>query len=301
VYPPLPTAVASLLPNAMALGILGALAAGGMVEAIAARLATHGYSLPAVLTLLVAFGGSPSFAFTATTDLAAFMALTFLVLSLDGFMRFVFRGQTHGGFQAGLAIGAAGLCTPAAVVCAVGFAAAAPLVARHRYRGERAASATAAVLLFPTVAGVLSWIFLCWRFTGSPFGWLREAAPMLWSGAGSVHQLRAALSGVGLPLLMTPIFITAVVILIARRRLVAAMGIFLPMACVVVALWIGLPFPRTSVAVVLGVVGLVSLPSRPPKRLLAIIVAVAVAGVAAKWGYAASGTVRAWEHALRAG
>lgn len=298
VYPPLPTAVASLLPNAMALGILGALAAGGILEALASRLAAQGHSLPVVVVLVTAFGGSPSFALTATTDLAVFMGLTFLVLSLDGFMRFVFQGQTHGGFQAGLAIGVAGLCTPAAVICALGFAVAGPLVARTRYRGERAARATAAVLLFPTVAGILGWIFLCWRFTGSPLGWLRNAAPVLWHGAGSLHQLHVALSATGLPLLLTPIFATAIVALIARRRLVAALGICLPLVCVVLAMWIGLPFAASSVAVVLGVVGLVSLPSRPSKRLAIIIVAIALAGLAAKWGYPPSARLTEWEHAV---
>jgi hypothetical protein len=293
--------VAALLPNAMALGILGGLAAGGILEALAARLAAQGNSIPVVLVLVAAFGGSPSFALTATTDLAVFMGLTCLVLSLDGFMRFVFQGQTHGGFQAGLAIGVAGLCTPAAVICALGFAVAAPLVARTRYRGERAARATAAVLLFPTVAGVLGWIFLCWRFTGSPLGWLRNAAPVLWHGAGSGPQVGLALESIGLPLLLTPVFVTALVLLVARRRIVPAMGICLPMVCMLIAISVGLPFAASSVAVVLGVVGLVSLPSRPSKRLAVIIVVIGLLGLAAKWGYPASAGLAEWEHAVLAG
>jgi hypothetical protein len=301
IYPPLPAAIAAILPNAMALGIVGGLAAGGILEAVASRLARHGYPLPGVLVLTLALGGSPSFALTATTDLAAFMALTFLVLSLDGFIRFVFLGQTHGGFQAGLAIGVAGLCTPAAAVCAVGFAVAAPLVARHRYRGARAARATAAVLLFPTVAGVASWIFLCWRFTGSPLGWLRRVAPQVWEGSLSGHQLVTALKGVGTPLMLTPVFVVASVLLLWRRRPIPAIGICLPIVCVVVAVWIGLPFPATSTAVVLGVVGLMALPVRPSKPLLITICVIALAGLAAKWGYPVSSTLHGWEHAVGTG
>jgi hypothetical protein len=301
VYPPLPTAVAALLPNAMALGIVGALAAGGMLQTLTARLVQHGYPVPAALLLAVALAGSPSFALTATTDLASFMGLAFLVFSLDGFIRFVFRGQTHGGFQAGLAIGAAGLCIPSATICALGFAAAAPLLARHRYRGQKAGRATACVLLFPTVAGILGWIFLCWRFAGSPLGWLRQAAPGLWGGAGSLDHLHTALTTVGLPLLLTPVFLTAVVLLALRRRALQALGICLPLACIIVALWLGLPFPATAVAVILGVVGLVALPVRPSRRLLTIILLIALAGLAAKWTYPASTALQNWEHALRIG
>jgi hypothetical protein len=301
VYPPLPTAVAALLPNAMSLGIVGALAAGGMLQAVTARLANHGYPVPIALLLAATLGGSPSFAFTATTDLASFMGLAFLVFSLDGYLRFVFRGQTHGGFQAGLAIGAAGLCIPAATICALGFAGAAPLLARHRYRGQQAGRATASVLLFPTVAGVLGWIFLCWRFAGSPLGWLRQVAPEMWNGAGSLDHLHAALTTVGPPLLLTPVFVAAVVLLALRRRALQALGICLPLACIIVALWLGLPFPSASVAIVLGVVGLLSLPVRPSRRLLVIIVLIALAGLAAKWAYPASAALQGWEHALSVG
>ena len=299
VYPPLPTAIASLLPNAMALGIVGAIAAGGMLEAIGHRLGARGYPVWATMILLAALGASPSFALTATTDLASFMALMFLALALDGFMRFVFMGQTHGGFQAGLAIGIAGLCDPTAVIFAVGFALAAPLIAHQRYRAERhAGRATAAVLLFPTIAGIASWIFLCWRFTSSPLGWLRAIAPALWGDGGTVGALSTALSQSTKPLLLTPMFVLAVVLLAGRRRLLPALGICLPLVCIVVAKWIGLVFSGLSIAVVLGIVGIVSLPARPGRRVLVVIVSVAALGIAAKWAYPPTPAVRAWEHAL---
>ena len=212
----------------------------------------------------VALGASPSFALTATTNLAAFMALLFLALALDGFLRFVFLGQTHGGFQAGLTIGIAGLCDPTAVIFAIGFAAAAPLIARSRYRGQRhAGRATAAVLLFPTLAGIAGWIFLCWRFTGSPLGWLRTAAPGLWSDGGSFHALSTALTQSFKPVLLTPIFVLAVVLLLVARRPLQAAGICLPLVAVILAKWVGLSFSGLSIAVVVGIVGVVSLPAAP--------------------------------------
>ncbi len=224
----------------------------------------------------------------------------FLVLALDGFMRFVFLGQTHGGFQAGLAIGVAGLCDPTAVIFAIGFTVAAPLIAHHRYRAERhAGRATAAVLLFPTVAGIAGWIFLCWRFTSSPLGWLREVAPALWGNGGSVAALTTALTQTAKPLALTPIFVLALILLSARRRFLPALGIGLPLVCIVIAKWIGLVFAGLSIAVVLGIVGIVSLPSRPSRRTLAVILTVAALGITAKWVYPPSPAVLAWEHALR--
>ena len=110
VYPPLPTAIASLLPSATALSIVGGLAAGGMLEALGHRLGRLGYPIWTVAILIAALGACPAFALTATTDLAAFMALMFLALALDGFLRFVFLGQHRlQAFEAGLAMGIAGL------------------------------------------------------------------------------------------------------------------------------------------------------------------------------------------------
>ncbi len=299
VYPPLPTALASILPNPTALGIVGALAAGSMLEAVGSRLAQRRYPLWAVLLLLASLGASPSFALTATSSLASFMAITFLAIALDGFLRFAFRGYTHGGFQAGLAIGLAGLCDPTAIVCAAGFAAAAPLIARQRYRNEPAAGrATASVLLFPTVAGIAGWTLLCWRFAGSPVDWLHRAAPGLFHG-GIGHELLLALEHGGRSALLTPIFLLAVLLLLARQHPIPALGLCLPLACIMLASWLGVPFPPLSVAVVLGIAGLVSLPARPRPALLALVFLVAAGGLALKWGLAASPSVLSWEHALR--
>ncbi|MCW2539912.1 MAG: hypothetical protein JWN95_1637 [Frankiales bacterium] len=298
-YPPLPTGVAGLLPSTFALAVLGALGAGVIIEALGARLRARGMSWPALLALLISFGASPSFALTATTDLRAFMALTFLALALEGFLRFAFAGQTHGGFQAGLAIGFAALCDPIAIVCAFGFALAAPLIARTRFRDEKAAGrATAGVLLFPTVAGVLGWTFLCWRFNGSAIGWLHDAAPELGFGHGVLTQMDTATRALGRPLLFSPVFVLALLLLVYRRRYLMAIGTALPLGCVWVAGWVGMQFHPQWTSVLLGVVGVVALPRRPGRTMTALIVLVAGTGLLLKWTLASSPLVLAWQHAL---
>ena len=65
--------------------------------------------------------------------------------------------------------------------------------------------------------------------------------------------------------------------------------------------WVGLTFSGLSIAVVVGIVGVVSLPTRPRRRVLGVISAVAVLGVVAKWTYPPSAAVLTWEHALQRG
>lgn len=296
VYPPLPTVIAAILPSGTALGIAGAVGAGTMLEVVGARLARSGYPLWAVLVVVACFGASPGFALTATTNLAAFLALTFVALALEGFLRFAFHGYTHAGFTAGLMIGLATLCDPIAIVFAVGFAIAAPLIAGHRFSGSPAAGrATAAVLLFPTAAGLAGWTFLCWRFADGPFQWLHAVAPAIWTRRGIGSALQQSMT----PVALTPVYLLAIVLLLARRHLVAALGICVPLACVAAGVAIGLPCPPATVAVVLGVVGLTSLPRRPRALMVGVVVAVAVAGLAAKWAYPASPALQTWLHALR--
>jgi hypothetical protein len=259
-----------------------------------------GIAWPIVALLLVTLGASPSFALTATTNIQSFMALLLLATALDGFVRFTLRGHTHGGFQAGLAIGLASLCAPAASVCAAGFAAAAPLLVGDRFRGARAAGrATAAVLLFPTVAALAGWTFVTWRFSGDAMGWLHAAAPAVGFRGGTGASMSSALRHLLRPLAMTPIYPAALLLLLLRRQGVAAVAVLLPPLTVLVSLWIGLPFPGLSIAVLLGVVGLAAMPARPTRFELTFMSAVGVSGLVLKWVLASGPALTAWEYAVR--
>ena len=296
VYPPLPTLIASVLPNALALAVIGALCAGVILETACAGLGRAGYPGWAAVGLVAAFGATPSFALTATTDLLAFLTLALLALALDMLIRFAVRGSTYAGFSAGLVIALAVLCDPVAIVFAAAMAISAPLIARRRYRGQDAAGlATFVVLMFPTAAVVAGWTFLCWRFGHDPWVWLRTAAPRMWEPTGALHRLSTVLH----PLWTTPVFMLAVIIRLARREIGMVAGVLVPCAAILVALSAGLTFPPSSVAVTLGVLGLRALPGRPRPRLLGLIVLVAVGGLVATWLAPPIAGVDAWLAALR--
>ena len=79
------------------------------------------------------------------------------------------------------------------------------------------------------------------------------------------------------------------------------MGICLPLVSIVIGKWLGLAFSGLSIAVVLGIVGIASLPTRPSRRIVWVISAVAVLSIAANWAYPPSAAVLNWEHALQRG
>lgn len=278
-YPPLPTAIASVLPSTLALALVGALAAGVLLDAVHTRLSRAGLPWWARAVLLVCLGASPGFQVTTTGNLGVLLSLVLLLLATDGFLRFVLDGQTLGGFQAGLFIGLAYLCHPIAVVAAVGFAVTGPLLARERLRGQRAAGrATALVLVFPTVAGVLAWTYLCWRFTGSPLVWLHLAAPAFPLGGGA-SPLPAA-TGVLLVLAASPVAVLVPALLVLGGRGRAALGLAVPVVCLVVGAWVGVGYPAPAVAVLLGVIAVAAVPPRLPRSWLAVLLVTAVVGLA---------------------
>ena len=298
VYPPIPTVIARLIPSAGALGIVGAIAGGFLLEAVHRRVRAAGVSRAWALALVATLAVSPGFVLTATTELANFLAITLLVVAVDGFVRFTHRGQTHGGFRAGLALGLAGLCHPSAILCAVGFAVAAPMIAHHRYRGQRAAGrATAAVLLFPTVAGLAGWTFLCWRFTGSPLAWLHSSAPELFEIGSFGHVLSTAGGQIWLPLVLTPTFLAVVALIVRRRGVLSAAGVALPAFVLALAAGLGFAVSRGAMAALLGMTALCSLP-RMTRRASIAIAAIAIIGLVLKWAVANSPALVEWEHAL---
>ena len=135
--------------------------------------------------------------------------MLFLALALDGFLRFVFLGQTHGGFQAGLTIGIAGLCDPTAVIFAFGFAAAAPLIAPQslpRATARRTRNRGRAVVSDRRRNRRVD-ISVLALHRQSALGWLRTAAPGLWSDGGTWGSLSTALTQSVKPVLLTPIFL----------------------------------------------------------------------------------------------
>ncbi len=299
-YPPLPTALAAIVPGSAAwLGILGAVAGGVVLHAIAERLIQLQYPGPVVVFLTVSFGASPAFLVTATSQLQSFLTLALCIVALDGFLRFALRGHTLGGFQAGLAVGLAAGCDPFAFLFAVGLAVAAPLIANFRFRGQpQTGRAAAAVLLLPSAAFFVGWTFLQWRFTGSALGWLADAAPGLPFHGGVIHQLRAAFHVLWLPILLTPLFVIGAA-LAANRSKVAALGYTILPLGIFVSAWIGLTVTRVEVSVLLGAVALIALPRRPRPALQLVVMGAAVVQLALLWGFGTgSPIVHEWTDAV---
>jgi hypothetical protein len=278
-YPPIPVAVASLLPSgASALAFVGALVAGSILHALWERL--HVRETPAwlTLTLLVTFAATPAFAYLTAEDLTGFVGLGLFAAAVTGFLRFATVGDTEGGFLCGLALGVAVACDPVGLVYAVCLGAAAAPVAWSRYRGQTGATrASALVIVFPAIAALLSWTFLQWRFTGSALDWLRDLPGAFEFNDGVVGGLGEAARRVGIGLAVSPLFVVTQVLLV-RRRAEAILVALLPIVGLIASLWLGLRTPAGHTIVLLGMLGVLSVPRRPSRPLAAILGVVAVAG-----------------------
>ncbi|MFI9005814.1 hypothetical protein ACIGNX_01100 [Actinosynnema sp. NPDC053489] len=281
-YPPLPVAVAALLPGgAVALGVAGAVAAGMLLHLVVERLVQRRVHVVVLVPLVLAVAVAPGFLLLQTGDFAAFTGLALLAVAIEGFTRFAFSGETHGGFQAGLALGSATLCDPVALVYAGALAGAAPLMAWYRYGGVPAATrATAAVILFPGVAAALGWVFLQWRFTGHVVSPWQGNSPPGWDDA--LPRLVATLRAVGGDVATAPIYVLCGVMLAARRPL-ALTGYLLPVVGLVAVLWLGLRYSHVEAAVLLALVGVMSVPLRPGRRVLVLLAAAAALKLGIEW------------------
>jgi hypothetical protein len=275
-YPPIPTFLASFLPGgALALALVSSLLAGVAMASLWDRLASRRVPLPLSVALLASLACVPAVLYGATQDLAAFAGLAFLIVALDGFVRFIVDRDTRGGFLAGLMLAFAFGCDPIALVYAVALAAAAPLLAHARFRSEPdAAVATASVLIFPVAAAAAAWAFLEWRFTGSAFAVLVDQGTLFRFSDGVVNGLVAALRDTVGTALHVPVYL-AVGALLFLRKPVAVAGYAIPLAGLVVAQWIGLSYSDVTAFMLLAAVAIVTAPRRPGRRASELLYAAA--------------------------
>jgi hypothetical protein len=265
-YPPIPLVLARILPDGpRSLAVLGALCTGVLVQLTAERLLLRSIP-PATAALLTAsIAVMPVFWFVATTDLSTFLTLCFLSVALTGLLDFTFNYSTESGFIAGIAFGLATMCDLAAFSYAVAGGLAAfvvPPSARSTW-GLARRRAAATVVLFPSVAAVLGWSFLEWRFTGN---WTRSftiADPaLLVFDHGVWGALRSALGSTVHDLAFTPLLVVAATLLLARRP-PAFLAVAAVVVCVLVDSWLGIGVGSASTVLLLAAVSLVVLPERP--------------------------------------
>lgn len=298
-YPPIPVGIAGLLPGGtLALGLVGAVAAGMLIHSIVERLVARG--LPGWLTvvLLASLLGTPFFGYMVTGSLAEFLGFTLVTLAMAGFLRFAMYGDTDGGFQAGLLLGLAAACDPSSVVFALLLGVAAPFVAHRRFSSSPdVGRASAAVLAFPAVMAALGWAFLEWRFTGTAFATLQTSiadADLTWSALG--QDALALLKAMA----RLPLFLLCGVLLLLRRKQ-AVVGYLLPYPALVLSLWLGLRAPSGMTILLYSALALLAVPARP-SRLVSVLLAVAAVAqlvIVWTWMLPANAAVTGWADALR--
>jgi hypothetical protein len=288
-YPPLPTLLALVMPSSLALGVCNALFGGVATHAVWERLVRRSVPARVIPLLLASIVLVPASWFAATEYLAAFAALTFLLLGLDGFVRFAVAGETEGAFTAGLMLGAAALCDLSALYYALALGAAAPLLARHRFAGHRfaghrfagqpaAGRAVAAVLIVPCLLVLAGWVLLEWRFAGSSFTALGDGQARPGVDGGAIGALGSAAVHTAGDLCRAPVFVVSALLLFQRRPTALA-GLLVPVAVLVAIRWTGLGCSPVIAFLLLATLGLVTVAFRIGRREQAMLCAAAVAQI----------------------
>lgn len=166
-YPPITTLLAIIVPRgALGLGIAGALVAGFLLQRLAEWSLRQGRSGADAALLAILVGGTPLFAFLATTNLEVFLGLTLFAVGMIDLVRFVVFANTQAGFRTGLLFAAAALTAPAFVFSILIAACVSPFLPHSRH-GSRVG--TALTLAFPTVAAFGSVAVLGVVFLADPY------------------------------------------------------------------------------------------------------------------------------------
>lgn len=273
---PIPLVVARLIPDTPgSLAVVGALCAGGLLHLCWERLLRAQVPVWLTALLLVGLAGAPVFWFNATENLAGFMGLACFAVAVAGALDFMFSRRTSGGYAAGVSLALAVLCDPAAVLYVASLLLAAPFFVWRRFRREPySVRSTLAVLAFPTVAVFAIWVFLEWRFTGAVWHPIPLAPGALHFPHGIVPALTRSVSQVGWQLLCSPVFTLSALVVLRRRSISFLTFLSIPVGLVMAAL-LGLHDPRSQGIVLLDLLGLLAVPTRP-RRLVAGLYAAAV-------------------------
>lgn len=165
-YPPITTLLAVIVPGGVVgLGVVGALVAGFLLQRLIEwSLRQRETGIDATALVLVV-GGTPLFAFLATTNLEVFLGLALFALGMIDLVRFVVFANTQAGFRAGLLFAAAALTAPAFAFSILIAACVAPFLP-HSREGSRVG--VALTLAFPTVAAFGSVAILGVVFLADP-------------------------------------------------------------------------------------------------------------------------------------
>lgn len=277
-YPPLPVLLALVLPGGvLTLSILTCLFSGATLGYLGERLLRRLPAVPTVI-LLTPLVAVPAMWLFASQSLAAIIALSFLAIGLDGFVRFAAYGETGAGFVAGLALGLSYCADPGALLYGAVMCVLGPVIAHIRYRDDSAAGVSiSAVLFFPVLALAVGWAFLVWKFSGTFPGSLSYApgAHVLAFPHGTLSALgHAALTALA-DVVRVPLYLVACAVLFPRR-LAAVSGMLLPVIALTLALWLGFAYSAVNAYYMFTVLALTLITHSPARRFQRVLIAAAV-------------------------
>ncbi|MBO0802247.1 MAG: hypothetical protein J2P25_04120 [Nocardiopsaceae bacterium] len=242
VYPPLPVLLSLILPGGpLALSIVTCLFSGTMLAYMLWQAPS-----PWALALLAPLVAVPAMWFIGSQLLPQVVAISFLAVALQGFIRFSAYGETYGGFIAGLALAVSYSADPAALLYAGVMCVFVFLTGAARYRGHiEAPVGVCAVLVFPCVAMAACWSFLLWKFTGNWPGNLDYSpnAHVLAFPQGVLPGLGNALVAAAADLVRAMLYpMAAALVAIRRRTRLFGVGLVLPVLALAVARWLGFDY-----------------------------------------------------------
>lgn len=165
-YPHITTLLAVIVPGGVVgLGVVGALVAGFLLQRLIEWSLRQGQNGIDATALVLVVGGTPLFAFLATTNLEVFLGLALFALGMIALVRFIVLANTQAGFRAGLLFAAAALTAPEFAFSILIAACFAPFLP-HSREGSRVG--VALILAFPTVAAFGSVAILGVVFLADP-------------------------------------------------------------------------------------------------------------------------------------
>lgn len=172
-YPHVSNLIAAANPfGRLGLSLIGAVAAGFLLQKVAEIIAQRAIPRSTGIILLIALAANPLFAYFALENLPGFLAMTFFALALADIVRFVNWGNTESGFRGGILLMLAALSDPSGILFAVIGALASPFLRAGRSWTPGLRAANTLVIAFPTLGAFVTIAFLNVLFFGSP--WPRQ-------------------------------------------------------------------------------------------------------------------------------
>lgn len=164
----------------LGLSIVGAVAAGFLLQKVAEIIAQRAIPRSTGIILTIALAANPLFAYFALENLPGFLAMTFFGLALADLVRFVNWGSTESGFRAGILLMVAALSDPSGILYALVAVLASPFLRHGRASAQGLKAANMLVIAFPTLGAFATIAFLNLLFFGTP--WPQEDVVAILAG-----------------------------------------------------------------------------------------------------------------------